>query len=189
MYDPHRLRRNDRRYFTRKGQVIQAKNISPPFAIERSKVEAYRNYILKNNLLPAPVAPETEIDIQNLTIVYDAGAITQQFTDFTYTADRAQIPTIPGDNFLCICIEIFQNYYNVNFNITSEGSATFPENSWYLTWQIPQTNNLKVYFQSGGDNVFNVELIQNQSGLYTTDVELFRTKFFMSLPLPPAPAE
>lgn len=57
MFDPHRTRRNDRRYYTRKGQVIQARNIPAPFTIDRSKVDAYKEYIIQNNLIPSSPSP------------------------------------------------------------------------------------------------------------------------------------
>ena len=53
MFDPHRTRYNDRRYFTKKGQIIQAKKVNPPFSIENDKIEAYKNYLIKNHLVDA----------------------------------------------------------------------------------------------------------------------------------------
>lgn len=57
MFDPHRTRRNDRRYYTKKGQILQARNISVPFTIDRSKVDAYKEYIIQNNLISSPSLP------------------------------------------------------------------------------------------------------------------------------------
>ena len=55
MFDPHRTRYNDRRYFTKKGQIIQAKKVNPPFSIENDKINAYKSYIIRNKLIEAPI--------------------------------------------------------------------------------------------------------------------------------------
>lgn len=65
MFDPHRTRRNDRRFYTKKGQVLQAKNLNAPFTIEQNKINAYKNYLIQNRLAydapqappPVPIAP------------------------------------------------------------------------------------------------------------------------------------
>lgn len=76
MFDPHRTRYNDRRFFTRKGQILQAKKVDPPFSIEQRKVEAYKQYLLLNHLIQAeeipyyhPPAPgPTKIIINAITV-------------------------------------------------------------------------------------------------------------------------
>lgn len=60
MFDPHHTRYNDRRYYTRKGQIIQAKKVDPPFTIESHKIEAYKKYIVKNHLITQHTIPTVD---------------------------------------------------------------------------------------------------------------------------------
>lgn len=57
MFDPHRTRRSERRYYTRKGQVLQASRVNVNPTIDQRLVPIYKNYIIKNNLMPAPNPP------------------------------------------------------------------------------------------------------------------------------------
>lgn len=57
MFDPHRTRRSDSRYFTRKGQVLQASRVNTNPVIDQRLVPIYKNYLIKNNLLKQPPPP------------------------------------------------------------------------------------------------------------------------------------
>lgn len=57
MFDPHRTRRNDRRYYTRKGQVIQASRVDVNPIIDQRLVPIYKNYIIKNGILKSDAPP------------------------------------------------------------------------------------------------------------------------------------
>lgn len=53
MFDPLRIRRNDNRYFSRKGQVLQVKPIVnfPGVFINPNQVQHYKQYIIDNKLI------------------------------------------------------------------------------------------------------------------------------------------
>lgn len=51
MFDPHRTRRSDYRYYTRKGQVLQASRVNVNPTIDQRLVPIYKKYLLKNNLV------------------------------------------------------------------------------------------------------------------------------------------
>lgn len=70
MFDPHRTRRSDSRYFTRKGQVLQASRVNVNPVIDQRLVPIYRNYLIKNNLLPPPIVPASPIEIGGVYIQY-----------------------------------------------------------------------------------------------------------------------
>lgn len=54
MFDPHRTRRSDYRYYTRKGQVLQASRVNVNPTIDQRLVPIYKNYLIKNNLINPP---------------------------------------------------------------------------------------------------------------------------------------
>lgn len=62
MFDPHRTRRSDSRYYTRKGQVLQASLVNPNPVIDQRLVPIYQNYINKNNRISAPAPVNIQID-------------------------------------------------------------------------------------------------------------------------------
>lgn len=71
MFDPHRTRRSDSRYFTRKGQVLQASRVNTNPVIDQKLVPIYKNYILKNGLIPKPEAPPVQpIPIKGISIMF-----------------------------------------------------------------------------------------------------------------------
>ena len=52
MFDPQRIRSNYRKryYYTRKGQVVQAKATEQPFTIDSRQINAYKEFLIKNGL-------------------------------------------------------------------------------------------------------------------------------------------
>ena len=66
MFDPQRIRSYNRRrsYYTRKGQVNQAKAVNIPFTIESNKVQAYKEYLIKNGMA-RDVEKEYKVDLTN----------------------------------------------------------------------------------------------------------------------------
>lgn len=98
MFDPHRTRRNDRRYYTRKGQVLQAKRTDVPFSIEPNKVAAYKEYIIKNNLIsftpspPSPPSPDDKINIDGVFFQRDSQV-------YSYPVSSMTLSTAPTINY------------------------------------------------------------------------------------------
>ncbi|QYM90063.1 Cap [Circoviridae sp.] len=68
MFDPHRTRRNDSRYYSRKGQVLQASRVNVNPVIDQRLVPIYQNYLVKNNLVPTVPKPTEPINIQGFYI-------------------------------------------------------------------------------------------------------------------------
>lgn len=69
MFDPHRTRRSDSRYYTRKGQVLQASLVNTNPVIDQRLVPIYKNYILKNGIIPPPPQPLPIKGIRILDII------------------------------------------------------------------------------------------------------------------------
>lgn len=59
MFDPHGIRRNKRRA-SRKGQIIQARAVPDPFVINPLHINAYKEFIIKNNIIKCPTPPEPQ---------------------------------------------------------------------------------------------------------------------------------
>lgn len=111
MFDPHRTRRSDRRYYTRKGQVIQANRVDTQPVIAQRLVPVYKDYLFKNNLAyPSPPAPPPPPSIYPYTITsVKIGTGTFPISSFTVTQNTAgaidyNVPTFhsliiiaPGD--------------------------------------------------------------------------------------------
>lgn len=87
MFDPHRTRRSDRRYYTRKGQVLQASCVNTQPIIDQRLVPVYKNYLIQNGLAhdsppqPPPV-PITPIEISGIS-VNSQQYIWNSFTKYT----------------------------------------------------------------------------------------------------------
>ncbi len=85
MFDPHRTRRNDRRYYTRKGQVLQASRVNTQPIIDQRLVPSYQNYLINNGLVNRNIVnpPET---IPVIGMAFNNNKY--PFTDFTLTTDQ-----------------------------------------------------------------------------------------------------
>ena len=73
MFDPLRIRRNDNRYFSRKGQIMQVKPIAnfPGVFINPKHVEHYKQYIINNGLITRDEIPGTDPTIQKVSFESD----------------------------------------------------------------------------------------------------------------------
>lgn len=150
MFDPHRTRRSDKRYYTRKGQVLQASRVNTQPIIEQRLVPVYQNYLISNGLLPPrpPPGPTEPIEITGIAVGdfrVGFGAMDkdrQSIVNINFTApandDRIflyfQISINGESNFVCKYIPAGGNYtktilnnkvcyiayYNNDPNITSQ---------------------------------------------------------------------
>lgn len=99
MFDPHRTRRSDRRYYTRKGQVIQANRVNVAPIIEQRLVPIYRDYLIKNSLLPSVPIPPPVITLDGIAISDDNNADNVHqlpFSDMTLSTEPTIDVTIRG---------------------------------------------------------------------------------------------
>lgn len=93
MFDPHRTRRSDSRYYTRKGQILQASRVNTNPVIDQRLVPIYRNFIIKNNLLPPPIVPASPNKIGGVFIKYGESDI-MKFALSSMTLDTSQTVNI-----------------------------------------------------------------------------------------------
>ena len=133
MFDPHRTRRNDRRYYTRKGQVIQARNISVPFTIDRSKVDAYKEYIIQNNLISSSPPPTVNPTIDS--VQFSEGPTLYPISAFNLTTRNVNI----GGRSQTIILSTFANsptFWRVDLLYLPSESATYtiPPGCRYLSF-------------------------------------------------------
>ena len=132
MFDPQRTRYSNRKYYTRKGQVIQAKRIDAPLGIESRLVPMYKNYLLKNHLIssgdlppaPPPVIKKIYFPFDQSTTEFVDLAVTIAPTTVTNSMGIA-IGTDPDDNGLWI-VYLFLVY--------NSGSFTIPTGFSYKSW-------------------------------------------------------
>lgn len=63
MFDPQHVRswHRKRTYYTKKGQVLQAKAVDIPFTIESNKIEGYKQYLINNGLVRPPLQQHTAV--------------------------------------------------------------------------------------------------------------------------------
>lgn len=112
MFDPHRTRRNDRRYYTRKGQVIQANRVDTQPVIAQRLVPVYKDYLFKNSLAypspPAPPSPPSKYPYTITSVSIGTGKFDiSQFTrtpnteasiDYNVTQFHSLIIIAPSEN-------------------------------------------------------------------------------------------
>ena len=178
MYDPHRLRHNDRRYFTRKGQIIQAKAVNPPFTIEANKVDAYKEYIIKNRLIPSQIP----LKITSVKVTDGGGGVSIiPMQDFTYISEDTLVDLPDGVPSLCFCLSEFGTYYNFNIFLATN-HHTFPHNTYYAHCEVEPNSNILVYFQANGVDVFNGELAPLADYILRLDIELLKSHFVIINP-------
>ena len=189
MYDPHRLRRNDRRYYTRKGQIIQAKAFNAPFTIESNKVEAYKEYILQNKLIPKPPTPPPPpplypITIEGLLIKQGDDEGTLFFNEFEYTSESQYVSMVVGTK---LCFLVNEQNGNLNFRIfySQETAYEVPGKSWWYATALTKSNPIIIKFVANDSELFNVELnsYSNHFQAYA-DVEFPYDTFKVPLPAP-----
>lgn len=119
MFDPHRTRRSDRRYYTRKGQVLQASRVNTQPVIEQRLVPVYKQYLINNNLVPKEPSPFPPIKIIGVRVGtkdynFDQGVVhwyTETDTSFTINAQN----TNQYGSFVCVFYLNTDGYYKLQF--------------------------------------------------------------------------
>lgn len=134
MFDPHRTRYNDRRYYTRKGQVIQAKRTEVPFLIEPNRVDAYKTYILKNHIV-------TSADLPSATPIVDSIKFSDDSNTYPISSmnTSTQTVTITGPSQTIALSKAEDPYYNIVYIIycpSANATYSLPAGSRYKTFQV-----------------------------------------------------
>lgn len=121
MFDPHRTRRSDRRYYTRKGQVLQANRVNIAPIIEQRLVPIYRDYLIKNSLLPSVPIPPPVITLDGIGISdYTSGEVNQlPFSDMTLSTEPTiDVPISGGMQIPTFAAAFYQDTAgNFNFKV------------------------------------------------------------------------
>lgn len=165
MFDPHRTRRSDRRFYTRKGQVLQASRVNVNPTIDQRLVPIYKNYLLKNNLItaPPPPPPQPEQKIKPLGIAIEGNLSGDYdfypFTEFTLTTSEIFNieATFPSSTISAVLI--FQQQTNGYFRfetIVFSGSI-----------HTQKTDNVKCYYKII-QIISESNYIDKSKGLYHT---------------------
>lgn len=149
MFDPHRTRRSDRRYYTRKGQVLQASRVNVNPTIDQRLVPIYKNYLIKNNLLtvpPPPTPPPQSQKIKPVGIVVThqptKETIYYPFTEFTFSTEETININLTTPDDVYHALLIFQQKKDGSFEF-----ITFPYTG---TLEYTIQNNAKCYYKSIG---------------------------------------
>ncbi len=143
MFDPHGTRRSDRRYYTRKGQILQASRVNIQPIIEQRLVPVYKQYIVNNNLLetkdPNVYINRIMYDSRELS---DAEDIYVNIADMTLSTESTVQITMThntsgyASGYFIIYKDLEERIYFKVFAIQS-GSQT-----------VTITGNAKCYYQS-----------------------------------------
>lgn len=93
MFDPHRTRSSNKRYYTRKGQVLQASRVNTQPIIEQRLVPVYKNYLIRNNLIDDTPSPDDPINIEGVFFENASGQ------PFSYPITSMILSTQPTINY------------------------------------------------------------------------------------------
>ena len=169
MFDPHRTRRSNSRYFTRKGQVIQASRVDVSPVIDQRLVPLYQNYIVKNGLLDPPPPPTpstypiTSIKLHIPQTVYEVNLSEMQVS--TEPSFVIQGNTTRPNQALIVLSEDENGNHNFGFNcFAAQGAA----------YNFPVSNNVKCYYTLlqidarfvGGSTAFSRSLMSNGNTVF-----------------------
>lgn len=103
MFDPHRTRRSDRRYYTRKGQVLQAGRVNAQPVIDQRLVPVYKNYLLSNGLIPAPPPPGPSESVNVTGLRFDnVGFFFSAMQKYTTPTVNINQPSPNNDGVACL---------------------------------------------------------------------------------------
>ena len=184
MFDPHRTRRNDRRYYTRKGQVLQAKRTEVPFSIEPNKVDAYKEYIIKNNLFSFPPVPPSPSTIISIDAISSTGIQPFPTNQLGYSGVEGGVIQMGQYNPPRVLITIHEqanDYLIIIFMAGNVTSMPVDPLTYFLVLGLDgQMGDYDIKFLSDGQTVFSV---QDQVGdIDNTTFLLSKSKYSISLP-------
>lgn len=139
MFDPHRTRRNDRRYYTRKGQVLQAGRVNVQPIIDQRLVPFYQNYLIQNGLVNRNIVnpPET---IPVIGMFFNNTKY--PFTDFTVTTNQTESIDYQGAGLSSGVLMMFREDVNGNHHASF---AYAPADG--QVYQVTVTDNRKMYWK------------------------------------------
>ncbi len=139
MFDPHRTRRSDKRYYTRKGQVLQAGRVNTQPVIQQNLVPSYQRYLIANKLVNANIVnpPET---IPVIGMVFNG--VKYPFTDFEVTTDQTKTIDYHGAGLSAGVLMAFYEDVDGNHHVTFQYAPADGQ-----VYQVTVTNNRKMYWK------------------------------------------
>lgn len=182
MFDPHRTRRNDRRFYTKKGQIIQARNFSAPFNIERSKVEAYKKYILDNKLIEIP---ENVLPVTVDTIVEQTNSLVIQTDDLIYNTQTQSIDIsqVSAPRMVFTIKDEPESYTFTVYAVGDRTSQMMPAGVYYQYLSVPESADY--YLTLIVDGTDDIITIRGAGFENDTDI-LYFNKNLIKFRLPPS---
>lgn len=144
MFDPHRIRRSDRRYYTRKGQILQASRVDVQPIIDQRLVPVYQKYLQANNLLPVRQIPPEPVPVTGVLFGEYNYSFNQRNTEPTANITIRGDPSY-GSYYAIIHQDPSNNYYfqvgtvprNTTRTITIENNVL----CLYRTQRFTSTDN------------------------------------------------
>lgn len=145
MFDPHRTRRSDRRYYTRKGQVLQASRVNVNPTIDQRLVPIYKNYLIKNNLISVapPQPPSPPLPTETITPMGIAIQKPNMETVF-FPFNEMNLNTEPSFTLRAESLNRFAVL--LVFQQTSLGYYEFSTSTFLSAVSLEITNNVKCYW-------------------------------------------
>lgn len=139
MFDPHRTRRSDRRYYTRKGQVLQASRVNVQPIIDQRLVPTYQNYLIQNGLVNRNIVnpPET---IPVIGMFFNDTKY--PFTDFQLTTNQTESIDYQSAGLSAGVLMMFREDVNGNHHASF---AYAPADG--QVYQVTVTDNRKMYWK------------------------------------------
>lgn len=141
MFDPHRTRRSDYRYFTRKGQVLQASRVNTQPVIDQRLVPIYKQYLLNNALIsPNPIFVPFKITgfrIDDVRYTIESPYYTDLTVNINFVADGQY------GNYYIIFYKDTSGNYNLTTGTVASGKTFNYDvpNNVKLIWMYYQFNS------------------------------------------------
>lgn len=172
MFDPHRTRSYDKRYYTRKGQVIQAKRVDSLKGVQRNLIPMYKEYMIKNNLISVTPPPPPEPYVFNITNV--RLGTSGDGVDFSNFITAAQDTVISGPA-LITTVDTAPNitmYTVANIWISSSQTYTVNANSKYYNWNRATPISGFIYFRNS-EGLYGLAIPINEEVYDNGDINSF----------------
>ena len=148
MFDPHRTRKTNKKYYTRKGQIIQAKrtNKSDDVVIEPMLIDKYKKFIIDNNLIPKPPVPPPVRLIPKVIGIFNAFSNQEAlFTDpqipWTHPLPKTMIEIEPNHIFYVIGVSSTEIYVHIGSTGSTPWATEIPEGFGVKTYVVLQRPN------------------------------------------------
>ncbi|AXK90325.1 hypothetical protein [Bo-Circo-like virus CH] len=184
MFDPHRTRRSDKRYYTRKGQVRQASRVNTKPIIDQRLVPVYKNYLITNNLIsppPPPPSPQTKLTIDAVSTSSIAQPKPTNSFDYASTGGEISISSLSEPRIVITIKEQESDYYIIIYMIGNMTSWFVGPETYYAAIGLGGAVEYDIKFLSDGQSVISVQ-DQASGDIDNTTFLLPKSKYTITLP-------